>query len=224
MTAGLQVWADNQQFVQIDSAYRNMRLTQSDTLQPGAFQPWIQGDAIWLKADVDVYGDYPIVAFRSNQNCFPIPTYVSPGHYIWTFVSQNPVAPVSYWVFNELLPNPSNFGFQVTRPSDGAVVFDANDKSAKLTDFWTYTGPELNVGQSVTHPMGGSWAVAPCQCSTVTLKAPTSQITMAYAMSTIGGTFRLSGNRVYIGALTNMGAQASAYTNPSYLFVDVAGY
>ena len=47
---------------------------------------------------------------------------------------------------------------------------------------------------------------------------------MAYAMTTIGGTLTVASFRVYIGPPTNMGAQASALTNPSYVLVNVAGY
>lgn len=222
MPAGIQVWSDGGGFVQIDSAYRSLRMTQKGQVTPNG--NFATGDQTWLQATIDVYGSYPIVAYRASQYTFVVPTYVGPGHYQWTFISMFPANPVSYWVFNEQLPNPSNFGFEIFKEDGQTVVFDANDMAAKITDFWTYTGPPLNVNQSTTHPMQSTWAVAPCQSSTITLKSPAQQITMAYAMTTIGGTLTVASFRVYIGALTNMGAQASALTNPSYVLVDVAGY
>lgn len=232
MPIGIQVWGEGGAFVQIDSNYRSLRMTAKNTIQSAQFAKYMGGDKQWWNASVDVYGDYPIVGFRSNSYTFAIPTYISQGHYVWTFVSegagplgQTAPSPLTWWVFNELLPNPSNFGFQIKR-DDGVVVFDANDKAAKVADFWTYTGNILNVGQNVQRSIGSSWAVAPCQCSTTTSKNPINgqQITLAYAVSTIGTQFTLIGLRPYIGAFTPMGAVTSAIFNPSYVFLDVAGY
>jgi hypothetical protein len=236
MTAGFQCWGDNGNFRQIDSNYRSLRMSQKsavDTNQALWTSSTGQGGdgGIWYVGAVAVGGMYPIVAFRCNSYCFTFARYNSEGNWTWYFVTQGR-AHVDFWVFNELPPvESSNIGMQIFKEDGRTLVFDSNDKAAKIFDYWVYTGAALNVGQNVIRNMGAStWAV--CHVQTVSLTSigntPNGplQNTMVYATSSIGSQFTLIALRPINGvpAVPGFPNQAAGFTSPSYLFLDVSGY
>lgn len=129
MPTGFQAFNDNN-YVQIDDQYSNLRLVTKGTLPAG-------------KNVVSVTGTYPLVVLRLEQPTGGTDVFAYPESCIrsggkWDFTLSTTLGGVfkpgtvfEYYVFDKAEPTPSNFGLQ-TFDSTGKLIYDSNDRYLKI--------------------------------------------------------------------------------------------
>jgi hypothetical protein len=176
MTVGFQSWGANNNFIQIDSSYRQLRKTASGRALTNQF--WGNGfigntvQGVYSYVDVTVYGDYPMMAIRCATITAVMTKLIAAGTWIYRIIASGGAnTPIDYWIFNEKLPAPSNVGIQIFN-SQGQVVFDGNDSPARIMAYHQ-TGPQgaggANYSETLLQDFGrGNWATVQTTFSTNT--------------------------------------------------------
>lgn len=180
MPVGFQSWGANNSFIQIDSNYRQLRLTQqgraltNQLWGTGFISPVTTG--IYSYVTVRITGDYPIVAIRCGTTTAVMTKAWGNAQWDYTFIALGGAnTPIDYWVFNEKVPDFSNVGIQIFKGGgDGSnsdadlrnrIVFDGNDKPARIMHFTTLGAlgsGAANYQEELIRDFGrGNWAV--CQ-------------------------------------------------------------
>jgi hypothetical protein len=226
MPVGFKSMGVNNTFVQIDSDYRGLRLTDHQRIVTNQYtvnQYYglqnglnVQGNTYvtYYLREVLVRGQFPMVAFRCGVACI-VNMRQQGADWVFQFITMG-VADVEYWVFNELVPQDSHIGFQIRRP-DGSIVFDANDSPAKVMDYIAipanFGGPSLYGGEAVLRDYGrGTFAavLGNFQCTKFVGSTFVSGATRNGTwMSSVG--VRMVGNQLIAGhyVFTSLGGGAT---------------
>lgn len=150
MPAGLEIINDAGYF-QIDSTFKNHRLTQTGTLTIPP--PTVFGiELIAGEANTFITAVNPILAYRSGS-CWAMVALVrtlTPTTFQIKALSHEP-GPVEYFIFDQVAPSPTNYGLQVYA-ADGSLVYDSNDKSLRVLDIFNQGSVLLGFDSQRSYP------------------------------------------------------------------------
>lgn len=151
MPEGLLVTNDAN-FIQIDSLFKNHRLTQQGTISMPA--PTVVGSE-WFPnpGSTFITAINPVLAYRCAGAWAVVSMIrtISATTFKIEAVS-DAAAPVDFYVFDDVPPTSSNFGLQVF-DTGGNQVYDSNDQSLRVLD--VFNQGSVLVGSDVQRSYGG---------------------------------------------------------------------
>lgn len=244
MPVGFQSWGQNNQFIQLDADYRGIRKIDSGVVfantpfaqafgltnglnTPGnTFVTYMYGTAV-------VNCDFPVVAVRCGVPVIVAMRNNGGNSWVFFFITQG-AANVEWWVFNELVPNPSRLGFQIFK-NNGQLAFDSGDSPAKVMGYFaipaTFGGPSLYGGEAVLADFGrgnfaavmGNWHCTKFVGSTFVSGQTRSGTWMRGLGVRMAGNQLVAGHYVFaslVGGTTNLFPR-SAYAGISCTVMDL---